>query len=246
LVVLAVAGARSDRGVIRGIAAISVLIAAILKLYPIFAVVLFLRGGRKARRLGYALCGAFLVYAAGTLHDLDLIDKGTPHSGAYSYGAAVGPRIGKVLGAYGQAAELWVVGLSVALGVVASLLIARSNRSTWPTNQVRTFRSDLFWTGAAIFLGTFLLGYNFEYRLIFLTLTVPQLLAWSASVRGEALLSRAALGTMIAYLWLKEIVVVELLDWGLFVGLLSILLLNRPRLMPGSKRRAKSPAALSS
>ena len=35
-----------------------------------------------------------------------------------------------------------------------------------------------FLIGASIFITTCLIGYNFEYRLIFLLLTIPQILSW--------------------------------------------------------------------
>ena len=61
-------------------------------------------------------------------------------------------------------------GLLAALALVA-LAAARQA-------ELDERRLDAFWAGAAIYVGTYVFSSNFDYRLVFLLLCVPQLCAW--------------------------------------------------------------------
>src|SRR5207247_5366711 len=144
-------------------------------------------------------------------------------STALSYGATVGPKIVRELGGYGPTAEVVAIALLSVAAATASFATLRFQSRNWMGVEAAGLRLDLFWAGASIFIGTFLLGSNFEYRLVFLMLTVPQLLTWSARRRPEALLARTILIAMALFFWLKSYAVVEVLDWVLFAGLLTVL-----------------------
>jgi hypothetical protein len=56
--------------------------------------------------------------------------------------------------------------------------------------------------GAGIYAGTFLLGNNWDYRLIFLLFTVPQLAEWTRQKNGFfTTLARITLGALIVSCW---------------------------------------------
>jgi hypothetical protein len=48
-----------------------------------------------------------------------------------------------------------------------------------PQNQSESIYLDAFRAGSAIYIGTFILSNNYDYRLMFLILTIPQLIIWS-------------------------------------------------------------------
>jgi hypothetical protein len=88
-----------------------------------------------------------------------------------------------------------------------------------------------FHFGVLIYLGTFATRKNGDYRLVFLLLTIPQLLAWASSGVGapRTRLARAGLGTVLAALWIGALSPYigpadELASWavaGVFVALLA-------------------------
>ena len=55
-------------------------------------------------------------------------------------------------------------------------------------------RLDAFWAGASIYAGSYVFGSNFDYRLAFLVLCVPQLCAWAGSGARRCPGARLALG----------------------------------------------------
>ena len=103
--------------------------------------------------------------------------------------------------------------------------------------------------GAAIYVGTFLLGNNWDYRLAFLVILVPQLVEWMRSSRKAYRL--AAISSMVLvllscwHLWIMEmpavsilysvddpkrfwIVVDEIFNWMLFACLAYLLVASAP------------------
>lgn len=109
--------------------------------------------------------------------------------------------------------------------------------------------------GAAVYVGSFCTGSSFDYRLLFLLLTVPQLVVWSGSLRGRwRLFAGGSLVVVLAMLWsltwqmgLKSgfgprgeefgLLLDEALSWLLFAGLSSALWLLVPdALLPRSWR----------
>ncbi len=85
-----------------------------------------------------------------------------------------------------------------------------SSRSRWPRRSSRERGSDrlptpgprqraasadldAFWAGAGVYVATFCLFHSFDYRLVFLLLTIPQLLRWARRAEPVAWVSLAAL-----------------------------------------------------
>ena len=98
-----------------------------------------------------------------------------------------------------------------------------------------------------MYVGSFVSAYNWDYRLMFLLLTLPQLLRWSAEARPNVPGAPFAVAAIVATLWLSEWLDSarpweELLNWALFGYLLYALLLTLPRWLvdrlPGSRATA--------
>jgi hypothetical protein len=52
---------------------------------------------------------------------------------------------------------------------------------------------DLFWAGASIYVCSYAVMRNWDYRLVFALLTIPQLVRWAAVRRGLAVVTLVAL-----------------------------------------------------
>ena len=94
--------------------------------------------------------------------------------------------------------------------------------------------------GAGVYCGTYLLGTNFIYRLIFLLLCVPQLLDWLLRKTDEfRILEAGLLTTVILVLWANGnsnghtsfLLLPQVLNWILFFFLATVLTANFLRCM---------------
>jgi hypothetical protein len=106
-----------------------------------------------------------------------------------------------------------------------------------------------FRMGASIYVGTFLLGHNWDYRLAFLVLIVPQLVEWmgfqNRTYRRAAWLSMVLVLLSCWHLWITQIPLVpvfnsvadsnrfwiildEVFNWMLFASLTYLLFVSAP------------------
>ena len=184
-----------------GIAALEA--AAVLKLYPVFALATAVRMRDRPRlKLTIAVTLLFGLYATTTVSDLLLIAKGTPAAMNPAYGLGVlavpvADAIRERVEMSAVAADLLEVVLSgAALGLLIGVSIALARRIRPVAPAVSSSRL-LFVAGAGIYLGTFLLGSNWGYRLIFLVLCVPELLQWGRQGGAGAVVSQLALASVL-------------------------------------------------
>ena len=180
-----------------------ILLAAMLKLFPTFALAVLFRT-RQRWAAGVVACALMSVYVLATLDDIRTLRHAIPRVIGDSYGAGV-----VVDALYSQVHASWVqspaqvryVRLGViALGLVLASVLLLVRRTTEASADER--RLDLFWAGAAIYVGTYVFGNNFDYRLAFLVLCVPQLCAWSRRGGGAVPWPAAALVVLLGALWL--------------------------------------------
>jgi hypothetical protein len=154
---------------------VPIVFAAVLKIYPIFALGYGLR--ERSRRSFVALGGAallFVVYCALTADDLRAMRLVTERSYVLSYGVEttemlLRERLGLEIGGL-----RWALTAAAGLALVASWAVGRRIARRPAVSE----HVDAFRTGAGIFLGTFLLVSSWDYRMMFLFFTIPQLLAW--------------------------------------------------------------------
>lgn len=222
------------------ISAATVFAGFILKLYPIFGFVVLLATKRSLflKHLAFFLI-SMAVYIGITYSDLLLIADATPQSLLLTYGMnifwswamAINPAVG-------LAARItsYLVVLSALLFSFKALF--RNDFST----EYHTEKNylDAFRSGAAIYIGTFLLCNNWDYRLIFLILPIPQLTTWAkCNIRDISLCSILILVCLFLSLWYSLVGLIpyyqkvglwldELYNWGIFVGLLYLLFWSMP------------------
>jgi hypothetical protein len=173
-----------------------VLIAAVLKLFPIAAVGMLARLPRRAAVICVtSVLGLFAVYAAATFRDIQIIERVLPQGDEYAYGLHI---FGGWLGRIVAPGRMWDAAL-IVLTIAAAMALRdrlRNHLSAGPSREL-----DLFWAGAGIYVATFALGRSSDYRLVFLLLTIPQLARWSSARRT---LPIATLCGILLTLWLPS------------------------------------------
>ena len=184
-----------------------IVLAGALKLFPAFALAPLV----GLRRRWPALLASVVVlaaYAAVTLNDIRTLRHVIPRVVVNPYGAGVvveALRLAHVSWVQSTAEVRYVRLAVLALGLLLALALLRVRRSvSAPEGAGSELRLDAFWAGGAVYLGTYVFGSNFDYRLAFLLLCVPQLCAWVRRGGAPAPLPAAALGALLLTLWLSS------------------------------------------
>ena len=210
-----------------------VLLCATAKLYPVFAFPAFLVARSRIAAQVTVLCiAAFAAYVVSSLRDIVHVAEIAAQGQLFSYGARILPahlyhQIGADRWAGPPVLKQLIAAAPVTIIAVATELSFQ--RRFTPQHDGTTVAGASLLAphiGALIYLGTFVTANNFDYRLVFLLLTLPQLVEW-ASVRGHrlSLLASTPLGAAILLLWvgtLSEALNLwdELVSWAV-AGLLT-------------------------
>lgn len=228
---------------------VAVLLGFSLKLFPIFGGTVLLKVSRSLF-LRYVL----IIFVFATLYtfliysDILLIIEATPKSVNLSYGINVfwmtAMRFNSSIGELAR----FLSPLTVLLALWWAF-IALPRNDFVPESQSEAVYLDAFRAGSAIYLGTFLLGNNWDYRLIFLILTMPQLVAWvKCRSRYISLISIFSLASILLSLWnlvitsiarhlpygnYASFVLDEISNWVVFIGLLYLLFWSMPYWVKG-------------
>ncbi len=213
------------------VALASAILAFVLKLYPLFALTYLLREKKRVLIAFLVPTGLFVIsYLALTYTDVLLINQVTKKGVSGAYGMTVYWRFMSAHSSY-----LWRPLRIVSYGgVIYAFLMAL----TWLREDDRGFNStqssrsadmslSAFRIGTGIHVGTFLWGANWDYRLVFLLLTIPQLVIWSrtASLRVSRTAKVSVIG-IILLTWSPIIRLTilsnELIGWVVFMSLINL------------------------
>jgi Glycosyltransferase family 87 len=197
----------------------ALLLAAVLKLFPILTLPALARRNRRTACAGAIVVGGFAAYAVAARDDLSKVARAVPVRIGDSYGMDL-PKLAS------HSAVMALV--AVALAAIAIALAALLRRYVdWPNTTEVTDRLRLFWMGSSVYLGTFVLTRSFDYRMVFLLLAIPQLLEWS---RERSVFARGTLVAIVAGMWLmKATLVATALQTIVFASLLAAVLVSAPR-----------------
>ncbi len=232
----------------------AILLAAILKLYPIFAFTVICKEKKKhAYILASFIAGCFGIYVLSALKDIKLISTATEKSNIWSYGYKIifslfFRDLEKVLtsNVVNHNNLLFVHAyksmLFICLALLIFFLIYNLAKVVIKT-QFRIIDSftpqddnflEAFRIGSSIYIGTFFLGNNWCYRLVFILFTMPQILYWTKCNVNLRLISVLSIIGILLTLWLKTsmnpyiIYLSQVIDWLLFVYFCYTLLLTLP------------------
>lgn len=227
------------------LAAAAIVAAFVLKLFPVFACATFLRlQPGSFRRYALVLAAVVAGYVLLTFSDIALIRAGTPQGTFDAYGMGVLHEAARNVSATVSTVAAVLSWAALAAVLAWSFTAARSpgpGADESPSAAIDAFRA-----GASIYAGTFVLGNNYDYRLVFLILALPQLVVWCRR-RPERSMSRISAATLAAGLlsmWFPMMFAPlvrhlpggsyaafafdELLNWIAFAGLLYLLVWSTP------------------
>lgn len=214
-------------------ASMLLILASSLKLFPVFGIMSLMKFERGIfLKLSASIVLLLTVVLAVDIANLRHVFSNTEVGSDISYGVGVLPlRIGEATDS--KVAE----SVATSLGYVVFLIVAISAflfaaREGFPMSSGATFQLASFRLGAGIYLGTFLLGNNWDYRLMFLLFTLPQLLEWWKDHR-IARYTLIAVLVSLAYLWIAAIlpfayVIDEFANWLVFGGLFYLFIASAP------------------
>jgi hypothetical protein len=179
-----------------------VVAASVLKLFPIVGLSCLLREGRR-RFLVLASFGCliFLLYALLSLNDLKQIYAVTSQDRA-GYGVnAVPLQLERFLGSPSVRRGAATACYAFAALVLLLALVANWGRGD-PPKGMDIRHIDAFRVGASIFICTFMLGTNCQYRLMFVILALPQITRWGYKAeRPSLIVSRLTLSALAVCCW---------------------------------------------
>jgi hypothetical protein len=231
--------------------ALLLVFGAMVKLFPFFGVSVLLRES-KSTFLKYFL-GCFmatLAYMYLTIDSMRVAWNSTMRGDELSYGTDVlaarwSDQISLFLARWFSAPVIEqlkdYVPLMLALMLIGLLSLSALREKTVPVASERNLAA--FRMGASIYVGTFLLGNNWDYRLAFLILVIPQLIEWSEySDKSSGFMARATMVLVIISCWhfmvwfapslvgIREILFVmdEIANWMLFAGFGYLLFASTP------------------
>lgn len=226
------------------LAPVIVLVAAIAKLYALFALPAFVFA--VDRRVRWTVAACFVVLAAYgivTLEDIDTVTGAAEGGLLYSYGVRILPGYlyHKIMPDQWQGGRVAAQAIAVVpLLAGATMVWVQARRRIWPCLwQPMAWRSPAllaFHLGVLVYMGTFAARKNGDYRLVFLLLTLPQLFRWTASESSRSkTLARVAVVTVVAALWVGSLSMYvapfdEVASWAVAAALIPLLAGSLPRL----------------
>src|SRR5436305_3958784 len=180
-----------------------------------FCVSLAARFSRQTFIFACATAAMSLIYLYSAMEYVFLIRRNVPTTFILSYGyKAIFLGVDHIRSEAGLSpiglAETWVPASTAALVLICAATVAVTsfrNRREFCSIDISA-AGTAFLFGAGIYCGTYLLGTNFIYRLIFLLLCVPQLQDWQSRRRegdkvGGRMVEQSLFGTVFAVLWLN-------------------------------------------
>lgn len=215
----------------------------VLKLFPMFCITVSARFNRRTVLFSGIIIVFSLAYLAAIFDFIPLIRRNVPTTFILSYGYKTlflgldHLRIEAGLPTF-SLADTWLPIVAVTLTLLcaaAAVLICFYYEQSFCTVANST-AGIAFLFGSGIYCGTFLLGTNFIYRLMFLLLCLPQLQDWQRqrSDDNERKIELGLFATVLSVLWLNGnsnghstfLLVPQLLNWLLFFSLATVLMSN--------------------
>ena len=222
--------------------------AMVVKLYPLFGVTVLLKES-KSRFIGLFLgCfGVLGIYLYETIKSFKASWGLTMRGAEISYGANVlflrySQYFSDLLDVSPTSPLLKYGPIILAFVLImAAGVIGITRREALASSSARNLAA--FRMGASIYVGTFLLGNNWDYRLAFLILVMPQILQWAKHTdRSYSFAARTVLALVLISCWhfvvwfapslmnVKELLfgIDELANWMLVAGFSYLLSASMP------------------
>jgi hypothetical protein len=232
-------------------------VAAIFKMFPFFGIGIFLRENKR-NFYKYVLISmlVFGIYVGLSYKDLSVIWNLTQRGTFLSYGDYI------IFILYKAYFRYYLLKLSLTEEQIVSFMKILPHLfaltvlvfAFWLGTRSKILPSiasernlTAFRMGAFIYIGTFLLGNNWDYRLTFLIFTIPQISHWLFSPGGQArIIAWSVFVAMLASVWytflltyfvqitehayeLQFFTFDEVMNWSVFAGLAYLVAWSAPR-----------------
>ncbi len=158
------------------------LLISMLKLYPIGAILMILNDQVNFKKKAIIFAGftlLFSLYLYIYYENISLVSHKTPRPyGGMSYGLGEIPSL-ITFGHFKDAKLLFFI--SFAITLLTCIIFFYHKVNSFLNKMVIEIGNTgkAYFMGSGIFIVTCLIGYNWEYRLVFLLLTLPQILNWA-------------------------------------------------------------------
>lgn len=222
------------------------LLSIALKIFPIFGIGYLLDGNRRSIKyiiIGILSTAAYMLFS---LDDMRHIFAVTQKGADVSYGVSVLPtKLSPYLGDYFKTIKLLFFIIAAGLVLIICYLALR--------NKDQIFNMDsqhlsMFRLAAGIYICTFLLGNNWDYRLMFLIFAIPQIVSWAHEKHNfSPTVAKICLIAGLVSCWYLEIwrllefaglagrlitfTFDEFANWVLFIGLIFLYIKSLPQWM---------------
>lgn len=248
LLILALVGVAAliycERGIGRASVAMAFLFCGVvLKLFPMFCISVAARFSKRALLFACVTAAVSLTYLGLILNYVFLIRRNVPTTFVLSYGyKTIFLGLDHIRSEAGLTplglADTWLPACTAAAVLICAAIFAvvKVVDSCKRCEIQPSTAGTAFLFGAGIYCGTYLLGTNYIYRLMFLLLCVPQLLDWQVQDRESTsgLAEQGLFGTILGVLWLNGnsnghfifLLFPQLLNWFLFFCMTAVLILN--------------------
>lgn len=171
------------------LSSIFILVASMLKIFPIAAIIYVfhskLNSIKKSVLLAFGVVSVFLIYVFIMLDNMIMVSEKTPRPfKAASYGLGGFPAfVNNYLKIESDNTIYMFLGFTFCC-LLLFLLFFRIFRKFPVQPSIDDNKNGVaFLIGSGIFLITCIIGFNWEYRLVFLILTIPQILEWRKDKR---------------------------------------------------------------
>ncbi len=201
LMSLALGCLRHERASVRALAVLLLAVSAVLKYFPLAAVVLLLDARTRREFAGWVLVyGLVLALAWPSLEQA--LRTAASHTPAPAWLFAFGaPTFFRNLGLASAATWGWLAAGLVLLGVAASWWRSTARKGPPATGEARTLERELA-CGAVMIVGCFLHGSSYAYKMVFALWLLPWL--WRASLEpAEERWRKATQSLLLAVLWFE-------------------------------------------
>jgi hypothetical protein len=237
------------------VALFMILMGGIFKLYPIFELVIFMKETRRRFEILLLMgLSVFTLYLVFSFDSFLFAWKHTERGSGISFGVNVLATnmasglerfLSPFIGAPYLSAVLGLIPYFYALAllflVMRLCIRLRFNLPVIDSRNLNAFRA-----GSAIFIGTFLLGNNWDYRLTFLIFVVPQISFWIENQNGwnKRILATTMTSLLLScwYMFISQyessdhaapltkllFLADEMINWILFLGLTALFYASAP------------------
>ena len=150
-------------------------IATLVKIYPMFAMTAFI----KNHKVFFPILMGSLLSILLVMPEFTRIRNGTPIGYTLSYGSS---SVSEVF-AQNLQVKLPSIVISICLIIISLVLyLLKFTNELLKVSNIKRLDKEMFFAGGSIYVFTFILASNYDYRLIFLLLCVPMILKFSSSI----------------------------------------------------------------